>query len=79
MTTEADARMKKPEHKQAWILLAACAAALLAACGQKGPLYLPDENGTVVTRPGTQPAPSQKPDSEEEGTNGDKRPQQRTP
>lgn len=23
----------------------------LAACGQKGPLHLPDEGGTVITRP----------------------------
>jgi predicted small lipoprotein YifL len=30
------------------------AAALLAACGQKGPLYLPDQGGEVVTRPGAQ-------------------------
>jgi predicted small lipoprotein YifL len=30
------------------------AAALLAACGQKGPLYLPDQGGEVVTRPGGQ-------------------------
>jgi predicted small lipoprotein YifL len=30
---------------------------LLAACGQKGPLYLPDANGTVVTRP-TQSQPT---------------------
>ena len=26
--------------------------AVLAACGQKGPLYLPDKGGEVVTRPG---------------------------
>jgi predicted small lipoprotein YifL len=32
--------------------------ALTAACGQKGPLYLPPRNGTVVTRPaGSVPAP----------------------
>jgi predicted small lipoprotein YifL len=32
----------------------------LAGCGQKGPLYLPDKGGEVVTRPGgqtQQPAP----------------------
>jgi len=28
------------------------AIALLAGCGQKGPLYLPDKGGEVVTRPG---------------------------
>jgi predicted small lipoprotein YifL len=33
--------------------------ALTAACGQKGPLYLPPRNGTVVTRPASAvPAPS---------------------
>jgi predicted small lipoprotein YifL len=34
-----------------------CAAVIpltmTAACGQKGPLYLPPRNGTVVTRPAT--------------------------
>jgi predicted small lipoprotein YifL len=30
---------------------AALAALLLAGCGQKGPLYLPDQTGEVVTRP----------------------------
>ena len=28
------------------------AVAVLAGCGQKGPLYLPDKGGAVVTRPG---------------------------
>jgi len=37
---------------------AATAALLLAACGQKGPLYLPDEATGIVTRPTqTPPAP----------------------
>jgi predicted small lipoprotein YifL len=27
------------------------ALALIGGCGQKGPLYLPQKNGTVVTRP----------------------------
>jgi predicted small lipoprotein YifL len=30
------------------------AVAVLAGCGQKGPLYLPDKGGEVVTRPGGQ-------------------------
>jgi predicted small lipoprotein YifL len=34
---------------RAW-LTAAGAALLTCACGQKGPLYLPDKGGTVVTR-----------------------------
>jgi len=28
-----------------------CACVAVAGCGQKGPLYLPDKNGSVVTRP----------------------------
>lgn len=36
-----------------WIL---AAAALLTACGQKGPLYLPDEARDIVTRPAQPPA-----------------------
>jgi predicted small lipoprotein YifL len=31
----------------------------VAGCGQKGPLYLPDKNGSVVTRPGAAQTPSQ--------------------
>ena len=40
-----------------------CRAALLAcalvltACGQKGPLYLPERTGEIVTRPTQSPAP----------------------
>jgi predicted small lipoprotein YifL len=43
------------------IALTGVAGVLLAACGQKGPLYLPDQGGEVVTRPGgaqTQSSPS---------------------
>jgi predicted small lipoprotein YifL len=29
----------------------------VAACGQKGPLYMPDKGGEVVTRPATAPRP----------------------
>jgi predicted small lipoprotein YifL len=29
---------------------------LLAGCGQKGPLYLPDKTGEIVTRPAQTPA-----------------------
>ena len=35
------------------LVVALCAGALLAGCGQRGPLYLPDRNARVVTRPGT--------------------------
>jgi predicted small lipoprotein YifL len=42
-----------------WILAVAALMAA-AACGQKGPLYLPDKGGEVVTRPAgaTQSPPS---------------------
>jgi len=39
-------------------LLLACMAALLAGCGQKGPLYLPERTGEVVTRPAQTPPPA---------------------
>ena len=42
------------------LLLAAAAAVLAVACGQKGPLYLPDRNARVVTRPPAA-APAQPP------------------
>jgi predicted small lipoprotein YifL len=54
--------------KQASWILIVCASAPLAGCGMKGPLYLPDKNASVVTRPansgatnsapGAQPAPA---------------------
>ena len=37
-------------------LLLLGATALLAGCGQKGPLYLPDKNTRVITTPATPPA-----------------------
>jgi predicted small lipoprotein YifL len=36
-------------------LMAAGAALIACACGQKGPLYLPDKGGTVVTSTPAQP------------------------
>ena len=39
-------------------VLAAGAAVLATGCGQKGPLYLPDQNPTVVTTPAAEPAPA---------------------
>lgn len=33
------------------LLAASGVALLLGACGQKGPLYLPDEGGEVIVRP----------------------------
>jgi len=36
----------------------ACAT-LLAACGQTGPLYLPEPSGEVITRPSSEPRESE--------------------
>jgi len=41
--------------------LAAAAAIGLAACGQKGPLYLPEKGGAVVTTPAQTPPASPTP------------------
>jgi predicted small lipoprotein YifL len=44
------------------LLATLLAAGLLAACGQTGPLYLPeDEGATVITRPAGDAAPSTAP------------------
>jgi predicted small lipoprotein YifL len=32
-------------------VLVVCGSVVIAGCGQKGPLYLPDKNASVVTRP----------------------------
>jgi len=45
--------------KRAGWLLAGGAALLLAGCGQKGALYLPDKNAQVVTIPAAPPTPTQ--------------------
>jgi predicted small lipoprotein YifL len=48
------------------IVIAVSLLGLLAACGQKGPLYLPDQAHDVVTRPSgsqTPPEKSQAPDT----------------
>ena len=39
--------------RRAWPLLGLAAGTLLgvAGCGQRGPLYMPDRNARVVTRP----------------------------
>jgi predicted small lipoprotein YifL len=37
---------------------AVAASLILAGCGQKGPLYLPEKGGTVVTTPAQGPPPS---------------------
>ncbi len=35
-----------------WVFIG-CASVVLAGCGMKGPLFLPDKNASVVTRPGS--------------------------
>lgn len=40
-------------------------AALLAACGQKGPLYLPDKPSGVVTRPAASSGAGEAPNTPE--------------
>jgi len=41
-----------------WIL-AGAVALLLAGCGQKGALYLPDRNAQVITTPPAPPVPAE--------------------
>jgi predicted small lipoprotein YifL len=53
--------MKKTTHT-----LMLCASVIAAGCGQKGPLYLPDKNAAVITRPagsGTNSPGQQSPDT----------------
>lgn len=38
--------------KQLGWIFAVCASVALGGCGMKGPLFLPDKNASVVTRPG---------------------------
>ena len=42
-------------------LVLVCVLGALAGCGQKGPLYLPDEAKEVVTRPTQSPPPESVP------------------
>ncbi|HEY6923659.1 MAG TPA: lipoprotein [Steroidobacteraceae bacterium] len=62
--------------KMAILGLMVCGAFVVAGCGQKGALYLPDKNASVVTRPAgaesnnpapaqPAPAPSQQPRSKD--------------
>jgi predicted small lipoprotein YifL len=49
--------------RMAIMTLAAAASALLAGCGQKGALYLPEASGEVITRPTQTPEPAATPAS----------------
>jgi predicted small lipoprotein YifL len=53
-------------------------ALLLSGCGQKGPLYLPDRNGTVVTSPAANP-PGAQPQAPADGTAPQTAPTQSAP
>jgi predicted small lipoprotein YifL len=60
------------------LLLAASACVLLCACGQKGPLYLPDEATPVLVAPApaTPAAPGQNSEAQPPaGASQDTRPQ----
>ena len=66
-------------------IVGACAVLAAAACGQKGPLYLPDQNGSVVTRPAgstggaAQPAPQGAPDPSKQQKDQDEQSQPPNP
>jgi len=50
--------------KTAILAVMVCGGVVIAGCGQKGALYLPDKNAAVVTRPAgaesnSNPAPAQ--------------------
>jgi predicted small lipoprotein YifL len=47
-------KIRIPVRGLPWMLLA-----LLAGCGQKGPLYLPDQARDIVTRPAPASAPGE--------------------
>jgi len=68
--------------KTAIRVLIVCGGLVVASCGQKGALYLPDKNASVVTRPaGAQsnnpppaqptPAPSQQPQDKDKDKSDD--------
>lgn len=58
---------------------ATLALALLAACGQKGPLYLPDQGGNVVVRPAAEPTPAPAPADDDADVKKDKNPPEAAP
>jgi predicted small lipoprotein YifL len=65
--------------KQAsWIsIVAGCV--LVTGCGQKGPLYLPDKNASVVTRPGNSGATTTAPAAQPAPNSGTAAPAAPTP
>jgi predicted small lipoprotein YifL len=59
------------------VVNAALAVLLLGGCGQKGPLYLPDETGEVITRPTQTPSPppAEEPPPPDDDEGDEKKPQ----
>lgn len=53
------------------VVLIALAAVSLGACGQKGPLYLPEQARDIVTRPAQTPAPPAEEKAEEKSEDED--------
>ncbi|HNR21652.1 MAG TPA: lipoprotein [Steroidobacteraceae bacterium] len=58
---------------------ATLALALLAACGQKGPLYLPDQGGNVVVRPAAEPTPAPAPVDDDADPKSGRKPPEAAP
>lgn len=69
--------------KTAILVLMVCGSVAVAGCGQKGALYLPDKNASVVTRPAgaesnnppapaqSAPAPAQQPQDKDKDRSDD--------
>lgn len=63
--------MRRLRRLTAQTAIGLAAGAFVAACGQKGPLYLPEKPRDVVTRPAPAPEPApessapKKPDDDE--------------
>lgn len=50
--------MRRLRRLTAQTAISLAAGAFVVACGQKGPLYLPEKPGAVVTRPAPAPEPA---------------------
>jgi predicted small lipoprotein YifL len=65
--------------KPALFAIAVLLACALAACGQKGPLYLPEAPTEVVTRPAATPPPSENTEAPNSPQSPDSAPAQPSP